>query len=166
MINTDEFHEPFRYALFLFLRTSVVPMLRRLAANPNTSCPFMLSHVFPYNGWSIHIKFSMDLTRTEWSAAIFGGFENPRWTSLHSCLRRCRRCQGGLRWRRQSQDWHFDVLSATFSWWYCYGQNPASPRRMIIPLFISHRVLTCFNHPRWCRISSIKSSCCGSWGMS
>ena len=51
-----------------------------------------------HNGWSIHIKCSMDLTRTEWSAAIFGGFENPRWTSLHSCLRRCRRCQGGLRW--------------------------------------------------------------------
>ena len=31
------------------------------------------------------------------------------------------------------------------------GQNPAPPRMMIIPLFQG------FNHPRWCRISSINS---------
>ena len=59
----------------------------------------------------------------------------------------------------------FRFVVATLSWWYCYEQNPAPPRIMIIPLFKSHRVLTCFNHPRWCRMSSI-NSCCGSWGMS
>ena len=44
---------------------------------------------------------------------------------------------------------------------YCgWLRNPAPVDRYFVPLFIFiYRVLTCFNHPRWCRISSINSRC-------
>ena len=140
-------------------------MLRRLAANPNTSCPFMLSHVVPWwlmNSYKMFHGFDSERMVSRnfwwvWKPALDVASLLP--SSLSTLPRRSQVAETitGLAFR---------FVVATLSWWYCYGQNPAPPRIMIIPLFKSHRVFTCFNHPRWCRISSIKSSCCGSWGMS
>ena len=42
--------------------------------------------------------------------------------------------------------------------WYCWWTKSCTTKDDDYPYPIIYRVLTCFNHPRWCRISSINST--------